>query len=110
MSGRVRHLLRPLLLAERAGMADVAARLGVHPRALRRRLRDEGTTFEAIKDEVRRTAACELLMLGGLSVADVSATLDYATPSAFAHAFRRWTGESPGRWRARHAHDGSGQA
>ncbi len=110
MSGRVRHLLRPLLLEGRAGMEVVAARLGVHPRALRRRLQDEGATFEAMKDEVRRTAACELLRLGGLSVADVSSTLDYSTPSAFAHAFRRWTGGvAPGRWRTRQARDGSGR-
>lgn len=103
MSGRVRHLLRPLLLAGGAGMEEVAARLGVHPRALRRRLQEEGATFEALKEEVRRAAACELLQLGGLTVADISATLGYATPSAFVHAFRRWTGAAPGRWRTRHA-------
>jgi AraC-like DNA-binding protein len=82
-----------------AGMAELAGQLGLHPRTLRRRLQREGTAFETIKDEVRHTAARELLRLGDLSIADISATLDYASPSAFVHAFRRWSGTSPGRWR-----------
>ena len=99
LSAHVRHLLRPFLLMGHAGMADVAERLGMHPRTLRRRLRAEGATFEAIRDEVRQVAARELLRLGDLSIADISATLDYSTPNSFVCAFRRWTGTSPGRWR-----------
>jgi AraC-like DNA-binding protein len=99
LSRQVRHLLRPLLLMGSAGMDDVARRLGLHPRVMRRRLRQEGTTFETIKDEVRYAAARDLLMLGDLSIADIAATLDYGVPSSFVHAFRRWSGMSPGRWR-----------
>jgi AraC-like DNA-binding protein len=99
LSARVRHLLRPFLLMGHARMADVAERLGIHPRAMRRQLRAEGTTFEAIRNEVRQVAARELLRLGDLSIADISATLDYSTPSSFVHAFRRWSGTSPGLWR-----------
>ena len=97
--GQVRHLLRPLLLVGKGGMSDMAERFGMHPRALRRRLKKEGTTFEAIKDEVRYAAAREMLKLGALSVLDIAVTLDYATQSSFVHAFRRWSGMSPGRWR-----------
>jgi AraC-like DNA-binding protein len=100
LSRQVRHLMRPLLLMGNAGMDDVAGRLGLHLRAMRRRLRQEGTTFETIKDEVRYAAARELLMLGDLSIADIAATLDYGFPSSFVHAFRRWSGMSPGRYRA----------
>jgi AraC-like DNA-binding protein len=99
LSAQVRHLLRPLLLTGHMRMADVAERLGMHPRTMRRRLRAEGTTFEAIRNEVRQVAARELLRLGDLSIADISATLDYSTPSSFVHAFRRWCGTSPGLWR-----------
>ena len=97
--GSVRHLLRPLLLMGQGRMEDMAERLGMHPRALRRRLQKEGTTFEAIKDDVRYAAARELLMLGDLNIIDIALTLDYATASSFVHAFRRWSGMSPGRWR-----------
>jgi AraC-like DNA-binding protein len=66
---------------------------------MRRRLRREGTTFESIKDEVRFTAARELLMLGALGITDIAFTLDYSSVSSFVHAFRRWSGMSPGLWR-----------
>jgi AraC-like DNA-binding protein len=95
----VRHMLRPLLLVGQSGMSTVADRLELHPRTLRRRLRSEGTTFDAIKDDVRQAAAKDLLRLGDLSIADISATLDYASPSAFVQAFRRWQGTTPGLWR-----------
>lgn len=99
LSRQLRHLLRPLLLMGTAGMDDVAYRVGLHPRAMRRRLRREGMTFETIKDEVRHATARDLLKLGNLSIADISATLDYALPSSFVHAFRRWSGMSPGQYR-----------
>ena len=101
VSGHVRHLLRSLLLIGQASMEEVAKRLGLHPRAMRRRLQREGTTFEAIKDEVRYTVARELLLLGDLGVTDIAITLDYATASSFVHAFRRWSGVSPGLWRSK---------
>ena len=43
--------------------------------------------------------AQELLSMSSLTIADLSLTLDYATPSAFIHAFRRWTGRPPAAWR-----------
>lgn len=101
LSGRVRHLLRPLLLTGQASMENVAERIGIHSRTMRRQLRLEGTTFELIKDEVRYAAARELLLLGALSITDIAVTLDYATASSFVHAFRRWSGVSPGLWRSK---------
>ena len=99
--GHVRHLLRSLLLIGQASMEEVARRLGLHPRAMRRRLQREGTTFEDIKDEVRYAVARELLLLGDLGITDIAVTLDYATASSFVHAFRRWSGMPPGLWRSR---------
>jgi AraC-like DNA-binding protein len=101
ISARVRHLLRPMLLAGQAAMEDVAARLSLHPRALRRRLCAEGTTFAALKDEVRFAAARELLLLGPLGLTDIAITLDCGSASSFIHSFRRWSGQPPGEWRRR---------
>lgn len=99
MSNRVRHALRSLMLTGVHSMRDVAAHLDIHPRSLRRQLANEGTTFEAIKDEVRDAVARQLLSLTQLPVADVGLSLGYSTPSSFIHAFERWSGLSPTRWR-----------
>jgi AraC-like DNA-binding protein len=98
-AARVRHALRPLLLAGRASHRQVAAHLNIHPRTMGRRLEDEGLTFEQLKDEVRLAVARELLGRTDIAVSDVAAALGYATPSAFVRAFRRWTGHSPTAWR-----------
>lgn len=100
---RVRHALRPLLLAGRASHSEVAAHLNIHPRTMGRRLEDEGVTFEQLKDEVRLAVSRELLARTDIAVSDVAAALGYATPSAYVRAFRRWTGSSPSAWR-RQAH------
>jgi AraC-like DNA-binding protein len=98
-AGRVRHALRSLLLASNASLQDMADHQYLHPRSLRRCLRSEGTSFGAIKDEIRYTLARELLALTQLAVADIALSLDYSTPSSFIHAFQRWSGMSPTQWR-----------
>jgi AraC-like DNA-binding protein len=101
-SMRVRHALRPLIIAGRASLPEVAAHLDIHPRTLERRLRREGAHFETLKDEVRFAVSRELLALTELPASDIAATLGYATPSAFVRAFRRWTGMPPTQWRRGH--------
>ncbi|MCA3554740.1 AraC family transcriptional regulator [Aestuariivirga sp.] len=99
LAARVRHAIRPLLLAGDASHKRVAAHLNLHPRTMGRRLGEEGVTFEQLKDEVRLAVARELLARTAIAVSDVAGSLGYATPSAFIRAFRRWTGTSPSAWR-----------
>ncbi len=99
MTPRLRHAMRSFLLTGATSMSEAAAQLGLHPRSLRRTLASEGTTFEAIKDEVRFTVARELLSLTHLPVAEVGMSVGYGAPSSFIHAFQRWSGISPTRWR-----------
>ena len=106
-AARVKHALRPLLLAGSASHLQVAVHLNMHPRTMGRRLEEEGVTFEQLKDEVRLATARELLARTDIAVSDVAATLGYATPSAFVRAFRRWTGGSPSAWRKAHRTDGA---
>ena len=76
-------------------LADVAAELDVHPRTLRRRLAEEGTSFRALLNEARSTVAVDLLRNVGLTVEEVSTRLGYTEVSTFSHAFKRWYGLPP---------------
>lgn len=105
---RTRHTLRCLLLEGLSGMPHIANRLGVGLRTMRRMLAREGTTFEEVRDGVRLAIAQELLSMSALPVGDLALTLDFATPSAFIHAFRRWTGDTPAAWRVRSRAQGLG--
>lgn len=98
---RSSHAIRSLILDGGLTMSDVARRLGVGARSLRRALAKEETTFEAVRDDVRLAIARDLLSMSSLSISDLSSTLDFASPTTFIRAFRRWTGETPAAWRAK---------
>lgn len=98
-STRLRHIIRPQLLSGDTSMAGAAKALGQVPRTLRRHLAVEGTTFEAVRDDVRFVLARELLVLTDLPIGEVSATLGFANQTAFVRAFRRWSGSTPSQWR-----------
>jgi AraC-like DNA-binding protein len=60
-----------------------------------RRLKAEGTTFEAVLDELRRRSALHYLCAKQLSVNATAYLLGFSDPSAFSRAFKRWTSSSP---------------
>lgn len=95
--------IRERLLRESALMPDmamVAADLCMTPRTLRRRLHGEGTTFSAIRDEVRRALAEELLSMTALPIGEIAGRLGYADPTCFTNAFKGWNGGmTPLTWR-----------
>lgn len=80
---------------------EAARILHLSPRTLHRRLADEGTSFRAIKDELRRSLAIERLAKTRESIAEIAAELGYGDTSAFFRAFVDWTGTSPTGYRAR---------
>jgi AraC-like DNA-binding protein len=80
----------------RAPSLEVVARgLGTSRRSLQRGLERAGTTFARLADQVRRERAQTLLAARDVSIAEVSWLLGFSEQSAFARAFRRWTGRSP---------------
>lgn len=101
-TARLRRRLRGSGEAGWPTLDEVAGELGVPASTLRRRLEAEGTTFQAIKDQLRRDIAIHHLSEGDMSVGDIAARLGFQDASAFYRAFRRWTGSQPGAYRSRH--------
>lgn len=92
---RVAGVARSLLRGRKCTPEQAARALGIHPRTLQRRLQSEGTTFEKIKDDVRRQLAESLLAQPSVSLSQIALILDYADSSAFSRSSRRWFGEAP---------------
>lgn len=91
--------LRVLLIQGKCSGDDLAQRLAMHRRTLNRRLRQSGTTFQAILDDVRFEVGRQLLTYTEMGMDDIAASLGYASPSAFMRAFRRVAGVTPRWWR-----------
>ena len=91
----VEHLIATLLPSAAATCQRVAGELGMSERTMARRLAELGTSFGQILDRIRRELACRYLEGPDARTSQVAYLLGYSEPSAFKHAFRRWTGTSP---------------
>jgi AraC-like DNA-binding protein len=80
---------------------NVAAQLNMHPKTLRRRLKEEGTTHSDLLERLRRDLAERYLRVPGLNVTEVAFLLGYSDASAFNKAFRRWFEVAPRTYRQR---------
>ena len=98
LSTRVRDALRSAL-PEHRPLPEIARTLFLSPRSLHRRLAEEGTSFQAIKDSLRRDLASEWLSKTRRPLSRIAADLGFADASAFYRAFSTWTGEGPRQYR-----------
>lgn len=100
-AGRVRAMVEGCV-DEPPSMAEVASKLCMSPRSLRRRLEDEGTSFHEIIDEIRRGIAERLLSTTSMKTEAIAERLGYGDAANFRHAFKRWTGSAPRKYREQH--------
>lgn len=98
---QLRHLIRPHILKDDLSVLGIAKAMGMNRRTLQRRLAEEGVSFDTLRDDVRFTAARELLAFTKLEIAEIALALAYKEHSSFSRAFRRWSGVSPLEWRER---------
>jgi AraC-like DNA-binding protein len=80
-------------------LSQVAGRLFLSTRTLRRRLEDARTSYQEIVGETRRDLAVGYLTHTTLSTSAIAEILGYSDTANFRQAFKRWTGESPQQYR-----------
>ncbi|WP_371226729.1 AraC family transcriptional regulator [Pseudomonas sp. QE6] len=95
LAAQVQHLLRQ---QPRWGKERVAEQLALSGRHLNRKLADEGTSFKLLREQVLHGMA-EQLLRESPRLAEVAEKLGFSDESAFAKAFRRWSGMTPGQFR-----------
>jgi AraC-like DNA-binding protein len=95
----VESAIEPMLGSGEVSIDRVARELGMSRQTLYRRLKAEGTTFEAVLDAKRRQLAVRYLGLDRSSVKAAAYKLGFSDPAAFSRAFKRWTGTSPSDFR-----------
>ncbi|MEH6550225.1 MAG: AraC family transcriptional regulator ligand-binding domain-containing protein [Pseudomonadales bacterium] len=78
---------------------SLSQKLNMSVRTLRRRLDEEGVSYQQVKDDIRRDNACRLLLGTDQSIADIADQVGFSDASAFHRSFRKWTGQAPGEYR-----------
>ena len=82
-------------------LESVARKIGMHPRTLQKKLKEEGASFVTLLGEVRQKLATHYLQKG-LDTPTIASYLGYAEPSPFLRAFKKWYGVSPKVWLGLH--------
>jgi len=98
MADRVRKNLLQLN-SNRRNAEEVAKRLHISARHLRRMLHEEGSSFQEVLDEVRYALAKNYLTQTQLSIDQVAPLMGYSETSNFRRAFKKWSGVSPTEYR-----------
>jgi AraC-like DNA-binding protein len=100
MRGQVEAALLPILHTGEINAATLAAKLGMSRLTLYRRLKEEGQTYLAVLDDLRRRLAIDYLTARKVSVNETAYLVGYSEAAAFSRAFKRWTGLSPNSYKA----------
>jgi AraC-like DNA-binding protein len=101
-AGTASERVRQMLLYRKEGVPtfeQVTRRMNVSPRTLHRRLSSEGTSYKEILAGYRKARAIELLTETRSPVETIASELGYSDVANFYHAFRSWTGTTPGNYR-----------
>ena len=101
LGARIRRRLRQSLPGDLPEFEALAEEMNMTPATLRRRLHEEGTFYQSIKDQLRRDLAIGYLSHSKRSAMDIGLELGFSERSAFHRAFKKWTGASPGEFRRR---------
>lgn len=99
LAARIRRKLRQLPPIDWPDSERMAAALNMAEATLRRRLKQEGATYQSIRDALRRDLAIARLADTTQTIAEIAHALGFAEPSAFHRAFRKWTGVRPTAYR-----------
>ena len=99
VAGRTRRTLHLTIPSGRGSLRQAASTIGMHPRALQRLLRVEGTTFADLLNQVRRELALRYLSGSAHSLTEIAQLTGYSSLSAFTRWFAAEFGIAPSAWR-----------
>ncbi|RTL28512.1 MAG: AraC family transcriptional regulator [Burkholderiales bacterium] len=101
LAARIRRRLREQPPQDWPDFDQLCGELHFTEATLRRRLKDEGHSYQTLKDDLRRDMAITLLQDSRRSIQDIAADLGFAEPAAMYRAFKKWTGAKPSDYRPR---------
>lgn len=98
--GRTKSIIFEQLPSGHVTLEEIAARLCISDRTLRRRLKDAGVSFKSLLAETRKELGERLIQDSSLSLTEIAFTLGFSDSSSLSRAYKGWTGQSPSEYRS----------
>ena len=98
-SNAIRSMISKVLGADLPQFDRIAERLGMSSSTLRRRLMEEDTSYQKIKDDCRKSMAIDYLHQYDYKIHEIGDLLGFAETSSFVRSFKKWTGMTPKAYR-----------
>lgn len=96
---QAKRALADLLQNGEPNLEKLAARLELSSRSLQRQLKQENLSYQTLLEKIRHQLALSYIHKDHLSLIDIAFLLGFSEQSSFQRAFKRWTGETPGKYR-----------
>lgn len=99
LENQIKSILLEQPILRFPGKRELARMLGISEQTLSRRLADIDSSYQRIKDNIRKDRAIVLLMNPELSIKEIAYQVGFDEPASFNKAFKKWTTLSPGDFR-----------
>ncbi len=99
---KVSRTIGPLLSGCTPTLEQVAKQLNMAPWTVRRKLIDDGSSYQRTLNDTRKELAISYACDTALTLGEIAYLLGFGSPTAFQRAFKRWTGVAPGEFRQAH--------
>ncbi|MFB1037362.1 MAG: helix-turn-helix domain-containing protein, partial [Sinobacterium sp.] len=101
ISNQIRGLLTKQLRTSSVlpSFAVICQKMNITTHKAQRRLSEEGSSYQSVKDAVRLELLKEMLENPDYSIADVSESVGFTEVTSFTRAVKKWTGMTPAQYR-----------
>jgi AraC-like DNA-binding protein len=100
IAGRTKSMIFNQLPSGHVAIEEIAAKLCMSDRTLRRRLKDSGVSFKELLAETRRELGERYIQNSSLSLTEIAFMLGFSDSSSLSRAYKGWTGQSPSEYRS----------
>ncbi|OUS24532.1 hypothetical protein A9Q99_24360 [Gammaproteobacteria bacterium 45_16_T64] len=87
-------------------LEELAKEFDTSSQTLRRKLSEEGNSYQAIKDTIRKDRAISLLMNPAIPIKNIALELGFSDPAAFNKSFKNWFMTTPSSYRKKYLKNG----
>lgn len=95
----IENAIKMLLATGDCNVHNISLCMGIHPKKLQRKLKENGTNYRDVLENIRKKEAIHIMNTTNIHLTDLALQLGYSELSIFSRCFKSWFGISPTEWK-----------